>query len=605
MTARPEDPFFDPVSRDDDAAPAAPGDSATDGPGLSEADRQARFDVMLDLVARDPRQPVVLCDLACGTGELLAHLRRRGLDHVSYRGIDRSELALAHAGRKFPGAEFICLDVTAPGADLRALECDYLVACGLFTRKGTLTNDAMRAFMELVLDRAWPRARRGLAFNVMSTAVDWPRDDLFHVPMDDLARLLHRLAGRRVTMRADYGLYEYTAYALKDAARGEPGRAPAPPPAGPRPLPVLRPRLPTADRLQPYLRRIDRTRIYSNFGPLARELARRLGARFSLPDNGVALASSGHAALLGAILAAAGRARPERPIALIPAYTFIATATAAELAGYQPVFVDVDEATWTANPRALLAHPELTRAGVVIPVAAYGRPVTLGPWADFQERTGVPVVVDAAAAFDTLVRAPAHYLGTVPVALSFHATKVFSTGEGGGVMSVDLSLIERVTQALNFGFAGSRDAVVAATNGRLSEFHAAVGLAELDGWDDKIAEMERVVHAYRRAFARANLNDRLVTSPVVGLGYVLGSCAGPAEAAAVERALAREAIDFRYWYSGGLHRHTYYRRQPRSPLDTTEQLAARLIGLPFAPDLQDEAVARVTAAFAEGVGARV
>jgi dTDP-4-amino-4,6-dideoxygalactose transaminase len=98
-------------------------------------------------------------------------------------------------------------------------------------------------------------------------------------------------------------------------------------------------------------------------------------------------------------------------VALIPAYTFIATATAAVLAGYEPVFVDVDEKTWTADPLALLDHPDLARTGVVIPVAAYGRPVPLAEWTVFQERTGVPVVVDAAAAFDTLLRDPARYLG--------------------------------------------------------------------------------------------------------------------------------------------------------------------------------------------------
>jgi dTDP-4-amino-4,6-dideoxygalactose transaminase len=559
---------------------------------------------MLDLLGRDASQPAVLCDLACGTGELVAHLRRRGMAHVTYRGIDRSELALAHARRKFPGETFIGLDITAPGTDLRALECDYLVICGLFTRKGTVSSEQMWTFMEAVLGRVWPLARRGIAFNVMSTAVDWQRDDLFHVPMDAVAGLLHRLAGRRVTMRADYGLYEYTAYALKDAADTT-GGAPAGTTPRSRRVSVLKPALPTADQLLPYLRRIDRTRIYSNFGPLAIELSHRLAAHFSLPEGGATLASSGHAALLGSILAAAGRASAKRPVALIPAYTFIATATAAERAGYQPVFVDVDERTWTADPDALLDHPDLTRAGLVIPVAAYGRPVPLAAWTDFQERTGVPVVVDAAAAFDTLPRDRARYLGTPPVALSFHATKAFSTGEGGGVLSVDTGLIERVTQALNFGFAGSRDSSVAATNGRLSEFHAAVGLADLDRWDDKAAVMGRVVRAYRAAFAAAGLSDRLITSPEVGVAYVLGRCADAAEAAAVERALVRGDVDFRYWYGGGLHRHSYYRRQPRRPLDVTENLAARLIGLPFAPDLDDAAVDRVAAAFADGLRERV
>jgi SAM-dependent methyltransferase len=183
MTARPEDLIL----ADYDAALEAHGDNAAGALWPNEAGRLARFDVMLDLLGRDANQPVVLCDLACGTGELVAHLRRRGMTHVTYRGIDRSELALAHARRKFPGETFIGLDITAPGADLRALECDYLVICGLFTRKGAVSSQEMWAFMEAVLGRVWPLARRGLAFNVMSTAVDWQRDDLFHAPMDAVA----------------------------------------------------------------------------------------------------------------------------------------------------------------------------------------------------------------------------------------------------------------------------------------------------------------------------------------------------------------------------------------------------------------------------------
>src|SRR5579862_9688398 len=94
-------------------------------------------------------------------------------------------------------------------------------------------------------------------------------------------------------------------------------------------VPVLRPLLPSADDLLPYLRRIDETRIYTNWGPLTVELESRLCDRFGVPEPGVVSAASGTHALVGAILATAGRATPERPVALIPALTFVATAVAA------------------------------------------------------------------------------------------------------------------------------------------------------------------------------------------------------------------------------------------------------------------------------------
>ena len=142
-------------------------------------------------------------------------------------------------------------------------------------------------------------------------------------------------------------------------------------------IPVLRPQLPGAERLLPYLRRIDSARIYSNWGPLAGELERRLAERLGVPADGFSSASSGTAALVGAILASAGRATPERPLALIPAFTFIATAAAVELCGYDPYLLDVDANSWMLDPDRVAAHPNLDHVGLVVPVALFGRPVPL------------------------------------------------------------------------------------------------------------------------------------------------------------------------------------------------------------------------------------
>src|SRR3954447_3622818 len=95
-------------------------------------------------------------------------------------------------------------------------------------------------------------------------------------------------------------------------------------------IPVLRPRLPSAEQLLPYLRRIDATRMYTSWGPLVLELEERLCRRLSLPVGGVVSASSGTSALTAAILAGAGRSAGRRGIAIVPALTFVATAAAAE-----------------------------------------------------------------------------------------------------------------------------------------------------------------------------------------------------------------------------------------------------------------------------------
>ena len=575
------------------------GDTAQGAFWPNEADRLTRFDVMLDVIQGDAGRRVVLCDLGCGTGELLAHIRNRGLNAIDYIGADRSRIALAHARAKFPGEKFIALDVNAPGANLDEIACDYLVADGVFTAKFDLSHDEMQKFLTSTIERVWPKVRRGIAFNVMSKVVDWERDDLFHLPMDDAARLLHRLAGRRVRFRADYGLYEYTAYAFKPQ-----GAVTAPAvKAVEGNVPVLRPLLPTRERLAPYLAAIDASRVYSNFAPLSRTLESRLAAHLALPSGGLACGSSGAGALIGAILATAGVATKRRPLALMPALTFVATAHAAERCGYQCSLADIDPQTWMLDPERLLGHPALEQVGVVIPVAPFGRPVPQAPWQAFQDRSGIRVVIDGAASFDRIEAAPRNYLGAIPVMLSFHATKSFGVGEGGCIACTDIALMERIVQALNYGFHGARNAETAAINGKMSEYHAAVGLAELDGWSDKRAAFEKVIGCYRRKLGEAGLAHSFVGAPDIGLSYALFQCADSAAAQRAQAAMQRARIGARLWYGLGLHRQSWFAQAPREALVVADALAPRLIGLPLAPDLTPEQIDRVVAALVEGLAA--
>src|SRR5512132_1949763 len=176
-------------------------------------------------------------------------------------------------------------------------------------------------------------------------------------------------------------------------------------------IPVLRPRLPSAEQLLPYLRRIDATRVYTSWGPLVLELEERLCRRFSLPPGGVVSASSGTSALTAAILASAGRAASGRRFAIVPALTFAATAAAAESCGYTLRIADVDPETWHLDPERVAARADLDEVAVVIPVAPFGRPVPQEPWLECRERTGISIVIDGAATFETAASQPERILG--------------------------------------------------------------------------------------------------------------------------------------------------------------------------------------------------
>ena len=290
-------------------------------------------------------------------------------------------------------------------------------------------------------------------------------------------------------------------------------------------------------------------------------------------------------------------------MAVIPGFTFVATAIAVECCGFSPYLVDVRADDWQIDPDALAATLP-RRVGLVVPVASFGRPVAQKEWLRFQRRTGVKVVVDGAASFEAVSTDSKRYLGQIPVALSFHATKSFATAEGGCVVTTDRALSRRTTQALNFGFYGSRRSELASVNGKMSEYHAAVGLAEMDGWRRKRQFLAAVAERYGRRLQAAGLADRLIVTPTVASCYVLFRCADRAEALRVGRSLARSNVEFRFWYGRGLLEHPYFSRTRHDRLETTEALASTIIGLPAAIDLSRAAIERVVLAIGRAIESR-
>ena len=142
------------------------------------------------------------------------HLHHRSQEDLfDYQGVDISSQFIALCESKFPSHTFIQRDVLRD--DRGVPSTDYVVMNGLFTERRDLSFEEMWTFMCQILERAWAAADRGIAFNVMSTQVDWQRQDLFHVPTD---RLLEHVCGslsRHTVLRHDYGLYEYTCYVYR------------------------------------------------------------------------------------------------------------------------------------------------------------------------------------------------------------------------------------------------------------------------------------------------------------------------------------------------------------------------------------------------------
>lgn len=237
-------------------------------------------------------------------------------------------------------------------------------------------------------------------------------------------------------------------------------------------IPIMKPLLPTADKLLPYLKQIDDNRFYSNTGPLCQEYERRLSEMFDCHAVSCSSATSGLTATLMAVLPFNYKTRM---MVAMPSWTFCATASAIFAAGFRPLICDVDKQgvldTWSCGG-----------ARAFVPVMPLGNPINLQDWEELKDIFDTPVVIDGAAGFDALTR---QEIMDVPVVVSTHCTKTFATGEGGFVLSQDSNLIKGIRRILNQGMLPDKSISELGFNGKMSEYHAAVGLAELDGWENK------------------------------------------------------------------------------------------------------------------------
>jgi dTDP-4-amino-4,6-dideoxygalactose transaminase len=364
---------------------------------------------------------------------------------------------------------------------------------------------------------------------------------------------------------------------------------------------VARPLLPDAEAIAPYLQRIDAQRWYSNFGPLVTALEARLAARHG---PGVRAVTATNATQ---ILALALKLLAPRPGALcaLPSWTFVATAHAVIQAGLRPWFLDVDPDTWMLDPEATAQAIRQAPGEVaaVVPVAAFGRPIDGPGWRAFRDRTGIPVLVDAAAAFDAAALDPDAWAG-LPAAVSLHATKALGVGEGGYLATSDGELADRLRQHTSFGFFGSREAAFPATNAKISEYAAAVGLAALDAWPHTRGRWMRAAQLLRIALSAL---PQIRFQPGWGVDWVTSVCVVEVPDGAAERvaaSLAEAGIETRRWWGLGCHAEPAFADCARTALPVTERLGASTVGLPFAVDLGRDEIERIAKALAHALDVR-
>lgn len=323
-------------------------------------------------------------------------------------------------------------------------------------------------------------------------------------------------------------------------------------------LPVV-PDMPTAEEILPFLREIDGNRWYSNFGPLAMrfeaDFARTMAKAQGLAADAlhvVTLSSGYHALSIGLRLLGIGQGAR----VLIPAVTFPACPLAAENVGASALLADIDPQSLTLTPAIARAVAAKVRVDAVMPVCLYGMPLPAQEWDAFAQETGIPVLIDAAAAIETQ-----SYPQRALVAHSLHATKPFGVGEGGLLVTRDAELAGQARMIANFGTV-NRIAHCNGENAKMSEYAAAVALAQLARWAGVKARRRAVFEAYREALAPLGPQVEIPE----GLGAAIVSHflvkVNGSDGAQIVEALAARGVGAHRTYLPPLYAHPHFNDLP-------------------------------------------
>lgn len=257
-----------------------------------------------------------------------------------------------------------------------------------------------------------------------------------------------------------------------------------------KPIFVTQPNLPPLDEFIPYLETIWHNRHLTNNGPMHRELENKLCEYLGV--DYISLFNNGTIALLTAV-----QALDIKGEVITTPYSFVATAHSLVLNGLKPVFVDIDPNTLNIDPTKIEAAitPE-TQA--IMPVHCYGNPCDTKAIAEIAEKYNLKVIYDAAHAFGVEDdKGSVLNYGDLSV-LSFHATKVFSTFEGGAIVCNSKEMKQKIDQLKNFGYIDETHIDMIGSNGKMSEVNAAFGLLQLNYMENYLSGRMRVDGYYRQ-----------------------------------------------------------------------------------------------------------
>ncbi len=365
------------------------------------------------------------------------------------------------------------------------------------------------------------------------------------------------------------------------------------------PIYVTQPHLAPLAEFLPYLEEIWESKVLTNGGPFHQQLEQALCDYLGVRH--LSLFTNGTLALVTALQAL----RVTGEVITTP-YSFVATAHSLLWNGIKPVFVDIDPVTLNLDPSKIEAAIT-PQTMAIMPVHCYGRPCDVAAIQRIADNYNLKVIYDAAHAFGVQMEQGSVLEHGDMSILSFHATKVFNTFEGGAIICRDAKSKQHIDHLKNFGFVDEVTVVAAGINGKMSEINAAFGLLQLKHIGDALARRARIDAVYRE-----QLRDVTGIRPLPPVAAKVGNYAYFPILVGDDYPLSRDAL-YQKLRDHGIYARRYfyplisdfpnYRGLPSSRVDNlpvARATAERVLCLPIYPALTDASIARIIDLIADG-----
>lgn len=367
-------------------------------------------------------------------------------------------------------------------------------------------------------------------------------------------------------------------------------------------VPFIRPVFPESRLIGYDFDRIVESNWYTNFGPMERKFSEAITDYIGEGFH-AATFNNATSALLAVVQCVLGSGDGTRSI-IVPSFTFAAGPAAIEWNGYRPLFIDIDVTTLQpliADAEAALVSGRTDVAGILLCNTFGIGNAEINQWQQLARRFEVPLMVDSAAGFGSRYD-DATRVGTAGVCevFSFHATKPFAIGEGGAVVTRDADLAVRLREFQNFGFTPGIGATALGLNGKLQEINAAIGLRQLETFDDAVASRQVIARGYAERVDPAvfGFPPGLFASSVCFASVLLPTHALREQ---VLSTLLDAGVEARVYYAPAVHAQPRFAAAERfSGLSGTESVVSRIIALPVHQNMTSAAMGRVVDALNRG-----